>query len=179
MLYQDEKGPIAAKTYGGTSWCSIQSKIEKAQKVKGILNTFGVYDHTNDTMYTHCYKNKTSEQFIDFIRRINSKYNSSIKTIFVVLDNASIHRSKKTRNAIVRNYPRIILVFQPTRSPELNLIEVRWMWLQRKAIDNSTFRNESDIGKAVSDWTCNYNTNRGNKITRGSLNNELIYLFDS
>ena len=38
LLYQDEKeGSIAAKTYGGSSWCSIQSKIEKAQKVKGIL----------------------------------------------------------------------------------------------------------------------------------------------
>ena len=109
----------------------------KAQKIKGILNTFGVYDYTNDKMYTHCYRNKTSEQFIDFIRRIDSKYDSSIKTIFIVLDNASIHRSKKTRNAIVRNYPRIVLVFQPTRSPELNLIEVRWMWLQRKAINNS------------------------------------------
>ena len=60
---------------------------------------------------------------------------------------------KKTRNAIVRNYPRIVLVFRPTGSPHLNLIEVRWMWLQRKAINNSTFRNESDIGKVVSDWT--------------------------
>jgi len=96
-------------------------------------------------MYTHCYKNKTSEQFIDFIRRVDSRYNSSIKKIFVVLDNASIHRSKKTRNAIRRYHPRIVLVFQPTRSPELNLIEVRWMWLQRKAINNSTFRNESEI----------------------------------
>ena len=110
-------------------------------------------------------RNKTSEQFIDFIRRVDSRYNSSIKTIFVVLDNASIHRSKKTRNAIVRNYPRIVLVFQPTRSPHLNLIEVRWMWLQRKAINNSTFRNESDIGKAVSDWTCNYNEKHGRRIT--------------
>ena len=90
---------------------STQAKIEKAQKIKGILNTFGVYDHTNDNMYTHCYRNKTSDQFIDFIRRIDSKYNSSIKIIFVVLDNASIHRSKKTRNAIVCNYPRIILFF--------------------------------------------------------------------
>ena len=84
---------------------STQSKIEKAQKVKGILNTFGVYDYTNDKMHIHCYRNKTSEQFIDFMRRVDSRYNSSIKTIFVVLDNASIHRSKKTRNAIVRNYP--------------------------------------------------------------------------
>ncbi len=50
------------------------------------------------------------------------------------------------------------------------------MWLQRKAINNSTFRNESDIGKALSDWTCNYNTNHRN-ITRNSLHNELMYLF--
>jgi hypothetical protein len=28
------------------------------------------------------------------------------------------------------------------------------MWMQRMAINNnSTFENESDIGKAVSDWT--------------------------
>ena len=33
LLYQDEKGPIAAKTYGGPSWCSTQTKIEKAQKI--------------------------------------------------------------------------------------------------------------------------------------------------
>jgi hypothetical protein len=26
--------------------------ISKAQKVKGILNVFGVYDHTNEQMYT-------------------------------------------------------------------------------------------------------------------------------
>ena len=95
MLYEDEKGSIAAKTYGGPSWCSTQAKVEKAQKIKGILNVFGIYDHTNDTMFTHCYKTKTSDQFIDFIKRVDSRYDSSIKTIFVVLDNASIHRSKK------------------------------------------------------------------------------------
>jgi transposase len=175
-LYQDEKGPTAAKTYGGPSWCSTQTRVEKAQKIKGILNTFGVYDYTNDQMYTHCYKNKTSDQFLDFIRRVDSRYDSSIKTIFVVLDNASIHRSKKARNAIAHYHPRIVLVFLPTRSPELNLIEVRWMWLQRKAINNSTFRNESDIGKAVSDWTCNYN-NSHDSLTRNSLHNELMRLF--
>jgi hypothetical protein len=42
VLFQDEKGPIAAKTYGGTSlWCSVQAKVEHAQKTKGILNVFG------------------------------------------------------------------------------------------------------------------------------------------
>jgi DDE superfamily endonuclease len=55
----------------------------------------GVYDHTDDTMFTHCYKNKTSDQFIDFIKRIDSRYDSKIKTIFVILDNAHPYIGQK------------------------------------------------------------------------------------
>ena len=50
LLYVDEKGPLTAKTYGGTSWSSTQVKVEKAQKIKGLLNVFGAYDYTNDKM---------------------------------------------------------------------------------------------------------------------------------
>lgn len=57
LLYEDEKSPIVAKTCGGTSWSSTaQSKVSKAQKIKGILNVFGVYDYTNDQVYTQGYK---------------------------------------------------------------------------------------------------------------------------
>jgi len=166
LLYQDEKGPVAAKTHGGPSWCSTQSKIEKAQKIKGLLNIFGVYDHTNDQMYIHSYKNKTGKQFLDFIKRIDKKYDSSsVKQIFLVLDNASIQIQEGKRNHTEIPSHRINFVFLPTRSPELNLIEVRWLWMQRQAINNSTFKNEPDIGKAVSDWTCNYNEKYGRRIT--------------
>ena len=165
MLYQDEKGPIAAKTYGGTSWSKVQSRVERAQKIKGILNVFGVYDHTNDQIHTHSYRNKTGKQFLDFIKRIDRKYDSSsVKQIFLVLDNASIHRSKKVREIIQKHHHRINLVFLPTRSPELNLIEVRWMWMQRQVINNSTFGNECDIGKTVTDWNRNYNKKHGRAI---------------
>jgi hypothetical protein len=47
VLFQDEKGPIAAKTYGGTSYGVFytQAKVEHTQKIKGILmNVFGIYD---------------------------------------------------------------------------------------------------------------------------------------
>lgn len=128
-------------------------------------------------MYTHSYKYKTGKQFLDFIKRVDKKYDSSsVKQIFLVLDNASIHRSKKVRETIQKYHHRINFVFLPTRSPELNLIEVRWLWMQRQAVNNSTFRNEPDIGKAVSDWTCNYNNSHGS-ITRNSLHNELMCLF--
>lgn len=122
------------KTYGGgTSWLSTQSKISKAQKVKGIPNVFGVYDHTNDQMYTHSYKQKTSKQLLDFIKLVDQKYDHSIKQIFLVLDNMSIHQSNKVKEKLARHHPRIQLVFLPTRPPELNLIKVRWLWLHRQA----------------------------------------------
>ena len=65
---------------------------------------------------------------------------------------------------LAKDCPRIKLVFLPVRSPELNLIEVRWSWLQRQAINNSTFKDQQEIGKAVSKWKNIYNKNHGRAI---------------
>ena len=100
------------------------------QKIKGLLNVFGIYDHTNNNqMWTHSYKQKTGKQFLDFIKRVDQKYdNGNIKQIFLILDNASIHKSNnKVKETLSKHHPRIQLVFLPTRSPDLNLIEVRCM----------------------------------------------------
>jgi transposase len=167
-----------AKTYGGTSWSFIQSKVSKAQKISGLLNVFGVYDYTNNQMWTHGYRKKTGKQFLDFIDRIDQKYDSNVKQIFLVLDNASIHKSNKVKQTVAKYHSRIQFVFLPTRSPELNLIEVRWLWLHRQTINNSTFLNEHDIGKAVSAWTVNYNKKHvGSRIITNSLHKESICMF--
>lgn len=139
---------------------------------------FGVYDYTNNQMFTHSYKRKTSKQFLDFIKRVDKKYdNNVVKQIFLILDNASIHKSKIVKETLARYHPKIHLVFLPTRSPELNLIEVRWLWMHRQAINNSTFENERDIGKAVSDWTRYYNKKHGFKASTISLQKECIFQF--
>ncbi len=139
---------------------------------------FGVYDYTDNQLWTHGYQRKTiGKQFLDFINRVDQKYDDNIKQIFLVIDNASIHKSNKVKQTIAKCHPRIHLVFLPTKSPELNLIEVRWMWLHRQAINNSTFQNEHDIGKAVSDWTVNYNKKHVDKTSITSLHGKGIYLF--
>ena len=121
-------------------------------------------------MWTHGYRKRTEgKQFLDFIDRIDQKYDNNIKQIFLVLDNVSIHKSNKVKQTMAKHHPRIHLVFLPTMSPELNLIEVRWMWMHRQAINNSTFENEQDIGKAVSDWTINYNKKHVGKMSIISL----------
>ena len=67
------------------------------------------------------------------------------------------------KKVLAKDCTRIKLVFLPVRSPELNLIEVRWLWLQRQAINNSIFKDEQEIGRAVSKWMKIYNKNHGNK----------------
>ena len=52
----------------------------------------------------------------------------------------------------------------------------KWMWLQRNAINNNTFKNEQEIGKVVSDWRENYNHTHIKTIT-DTLHNELTNLF--
>ena len=125
---------------------------------------FGAYDHTNDKMHVHCYKKKTGKQFIDFLKRVEKRYDKNIQNIFLVLDNLSAHKSKMVKEILAKDCPRIKLVFLPVRSPELNLIEVRWLWLQRQAINNSTFKDQQEIGKAVSKWKNIYNKNHGRAI---------------
>jgi transposase len=125
---------------------------------------FGAYDHTNDKIHVHCYRNKTGKQFVDFLKIIDRRYNKNIQSIFVVLDNLSAHKSKLTKKVLAKYCPRIKLVFLPVRSPELNLIEVRWSWLQRQTINNSTFKDEQEIGRALSKWKNIYNKNHGKAI---------------
>jgi hypothetical protein len=125
-LYVDEKGSVTTKTHGNTSWSSVQVKVEKAQKINGILNVFEAYDHSNDKIYIHCYQKKTTKQFIDFLKRVEKRYDKNIQNIFLVLDNLSVHQSKKAKEVLAKDCPRIKLVFLQVRSPELNLIEVRW-----------------------------------------------------
>jgi len=128
-------------------------------------------------MWTHGYKAKTGKQFLDFIKRIDQKYGDNIRQIFLVLDNISIHKSNKVKQTIARYHPRIQLVFLPTRSPELNLIEVRWLWMHKQAINNSTFENEQDISKVVSDWTINYNKKHTVKTSTISLQERSMHVF--
>ena len=116
---------------------------------------------------------------LGFHKKVDQKYDVSIKKIFLILDNASIHKSNVVKETLVRYHPRIQLVFLPTRCPELNLIEVRWLWMHRQAIiNNSTFENEQDIGKAVSEWTNDYNKkHRFKASTTISLQKESMYQF--
>ncbi len=61
-------------------------------------------------MHVHCYRNKTGKQFVDFLKKVNRRYDKNIQNIFVVLDNLSAHKSKMAKKEMSKCCPRIKLI---------------------------------------------------------------------
>jgi hypothetical protein len=78
---------------------------EGSKDKRAAKNVFGAYYHTNDKMHVQCYKKKTGKQFVDFLKRVERRYDKDIlKNIFLVLDNlSSVHKSKKVKGEISKS----------------------------------------------------------------------------
>ena len=123
------------------------------------------------TQMTKCIHTRTEtkqENSFQILSKGQTENTQEIKQIFLVPDNISIHIFKKKDggNNTKTLSKQESLYFYQRHSPELNLIEVRWMWMQRQMINNSTFEDECDIGKSVTDWTKNYNKKHGRAIRK-------------
>lgn len=71
--------------------------------------------------------------------------------IYVIGDNASYYK-----NAIVTEWldkhPKIIHLFLPTYSPNLNLIERMWKFMRKKVINTTFYRTFKEFKKAILDF---------------------------
>lgn len=65
-----------------------------------------------------------SDKFTEFLQRLISINEG--KKVFVILDNAAIHRSSSIQNFEVRNTKNLELIYLPPYSPELNPQENVW-----------------------------------------------------
>jgi transposase len=71
---------------------------------------------------------------------------------FVVLDNASAHTTQKLEPFAQQNQSRLELVFLPTYSPHLNLIEILWRFMRGQVTRNHFFDSLVAEAEAVVNW---------------------------
>lgn len=94
-----------------------------------------------------------ADSTLDLLTSIEQAYPLS-KTIHVILDNAKYHYSK-TVKAFVKS-SRINLVFLPSYSPNLNLIERVWKFFKKKVLYNRYHENIEAFRKACIDFFRNF-----------------------
>lgn len=79
-----------------------------------------------------------ADSTIDLLTSIEQAYPLST-TIHIILDNAKYHYSKSVKNFIKNS--RINLIFLPSYSPNLNLIERVWRFFKKKVLYNKYHEN--------------------------------------
>lgn len=68
----------------------------------------------------------------------------------IVLDNASVHRSHWTTEAMARWHSQgLLLFFLPPYNPQMNRIEDEWLHLKRDELASRVFEDEVDLAHAI------------------------------
>ena len=71
---------------------------------------------------------------------------------FVILDNASAHTTPAVEAFAEQHQDRLELVYLPTYSPHLNLIERLWRLMRSQVTRNHFFESLNDVAEAAVNW---------------------------
>jgi transposase len=92
---------------------------------------------------------------IQLLEILEKKY-ALAAAIFVILDNAKYHYSKKVKQFLATS--KIQLVFLPSYSPNLNLIERLWKFFKKKVLYNTYYEKIDAFRKACIHFFRNINS---------------------
>jgi len=107
------------------------------------VNIQGAVDIQNQDVITLSAPTINAVSTIELLTKIRDKNNHRSK-IYVILDNAKSHHSKKVKAWLAWN-KKMELVFLPPYSPNLNPIERLWKFMNKKVINNCYFQDFPDF----------------------------------
>jgi len=90
---------------------------------------------------------KNGEQFCEFLRPLLEAH--SERRLVLVIDNASYHHARAIRQLLEDHRDHVFVVWLPTYSPELNLIEGLWGYLKRSALNNYFYGEIESLEAAI------------------------------
>ena len=120
----DEFGPLAVHPVGGCCWAEKRKPQRNRANYKkpcGVRQFHGCYDYAGDTIFGVVRERKGVENSLAAIKACRQQRPDG-RTVYVVLDNLSAHKSKKILSWCQKN--NVELCFTPTYSSWANPISV-------------------------------------------------------
>jgi transposase len=146
----DEKAKIPIKQYNGSVWTKEKKvKWPAKQKTKGLLELPAAINiHTGKIHYWfHDWKN--SFIVIQCFEDLLQKYPK--KDIYVIVDGWSAHTSYATK-VWAFLHPRLKIIYLPTNSSWMNLIEKVFSRIEKDLIKNSNFQTVREMMNAITNY---------------------------
>jgi transposase len=165
-LFYGDESQVSSEGYVPYGWQfpdeEIAIYVEKSYK----MNIFGLISRTNECAY------KTTEQNIDsqYVCQFLEEFSFQIKKeTFVVLDNASVHKSKLLKqNLPIWEKRGLFILFLPTYSPHLNIAEIMWRKLKTEWLVPEDYLEKDTLFYAVN--RCMANVGKELKINFSPFN---------
>ena len=144
LYYFDESG-FSMNSNIPYTWSEIGKPLEVPSDRWGKrLNVLGFLNTKNKDLFFETVEGKVDSQIV--INLFNKFANQIKKNTIVILDNASIHRSKLFKSNIKKwEKQGLFLLYLPPYSPELNLIEILWREVKYRWMDTKAYQSLENI----------------------------------
>ena len=159
VISVDEKPSIQAlerKTgYVQTSNGDIVRGFKSTYKRHGTLNLFAALEVATGAIRTQITKQKRRVEFLEFMDQVMADLQPDSE-VHVVLDNYSIH--KKNTDWLAA-HPNVAFHYTPTSASWLNMVEIWFGILTRKALRGASFRSTDELRQGIEAFIRAYGPN--------------------
>ncbi|MFX3625121.1 MAG: IS630 family transposase [Ectobacillus sp.] len=147
FLYEDETHIRDYQALHAT-WAPVgQQKKVQTQGHHAKLTLFGAVNAHNGEVLCMESTKCDAASFLQFLQYVLEQHKN--RYVIMALDNARIHHAKLIQPFLKENRERLMLLFLPPYSPNLNLLERIWKWLKECVIANRYHATQADIRASV------------------------------
>jgi len=142
VVCADEKPSIQARKRIATrpARCGEGQKVEHEYERMGALCYLAAWDARRAKIFDRCATKDGIQPFDALVDQIMSQHPySHAQRVFVVVDNGSAHRGKRSIDRLQGTWPNLILVHTPVHASWLNQAEIYFSVVQRKVVTPNDF----------------------------------------
>ena len=111
------------------------------------LCVYGALNYRSGQSHYMVHSKKNAHQFAEFLKQLLET--NRRRLLVLVLDNAKYHRTSEILDLLAAHEEHVRVVWLPTYSPELNLIEGLWGYLKRSAMNNYFYGDVETMERAI------------------------------
>ena len=126
----------------------VQKRLVANTSIRSGCYLAGVMDWMSEQVWCQPIVRLTSECLIRFLEWLFVDIYPT-ETLILVLDNASAHRSRALQAFLSLFEPRVIVIWLPAYSPDMNLIERFWKHLKQRITANRLFADVHAMLRAI------------------------------
>jgi transposase len=144
--FLDEAGFNSNASYGRTWGPKGEKTVVIRKLIRKRINAVSIVNEQGAFWYETYTGKFNSDLFLEFLIKF-LKYRK--KKVFLILDNLSIHKSKKVKHFLEENQHRIEFYFLPPYAPELNPDEYVWNYVKSNGVSKRPLKEDETIAERV------------------------------